>query len=186
VALAMTDDQHQLADSVRRVLERDDTLRTGRAQLDAPREELPSFWTDAGELGWLGVHLSAEHGGIGLGLDELAVVVYELGRVVAPGPFLPTVLASAVLAQHSDDPEVARLLPRLADGSMVAAVGWDAKIRQTTASTLDGEGGQFLAPVSLTCCCWRSAPISPSSTPTPPASGSAKGNSSIPPGAVPW
>ena len=39
--------------------------------------------------GWLGLHVPEEHGGSGFGLEELVVVVEELGRAVAPGPFVP-------------------------------------------------------------------------------------------------
>ena len=69
--------------------------------------------------GWLGLHLPEEHGGSGYGLEELVVVVEELGRAVAPGPFVPTVIASAILAAAGDDATKAALLPGLADGSHV-------------------------------------------------------------------
>ena len=64
------------------------------------------------------------YGGEGYGLAELAVVLEELGRACAPGPFLPTVLAvgrrsiaSAATTQR------ATLAPGLADGSTPGAVG---------------------------------------------------------------
>ena len=44
----------------------------------------------------LGLHLPEAHGGSGFGLAELVLVVEAMGAVVAPGPFLPTVWASAV------------------------------------------------------------------------------------------
>ena len=59
----------------------------------------PRFWQDLVELGWLGLHVDEEHGGSGFGLPELVVVIEELGRAVAPGPFVPTVIASAVIAK---------------------------------------------------------------------------------------
>ena len=55
------------------------------------------------KLGWLGLHLPEEHGGSGFGLEELVVVIEELGRAVAPGPFVPTVIASATLDAVADD-----------------------------------------------------------------------------------
>ena len=60
-------------------------------------------------LGWLGLHVPEEHGGSGYGLPELVVVVEELGRALAPGPFVPTVIASAVLvaAAANGDPRAA-------------------------------------------------------------------------------
>src|SRR5262245_40187118 len=83
---------------------------------------LPPFWTQLAELGWLGLHLPEDVGGSGYGLAELAVVLEELGRVCAPGPFLPTVLASTAIVALADDDVRGALLPALADGSATAAV----------------------------------------------------------------
>src|SRR5262245_64488411 len=59
---------------------------------------LPGFWRGLAGQGILGLHLPEEHGGQGFGLLELAVATEALGAACAPGPFLPTVLASAVIA----------------------------------------------------------------------------------------
>ena len=56
---------------------------------------MPPFWDEMAKLGWLGLHIDEADGGQGFGLAELAVVVEELGRVGAPGPFVPTALAIA-------------------------------------------------------------------------------------------
>src|SRR3954465_9944253 len=77
------------------------------------------------DLGWFGMHLPESHGGSGFGLAELVLVVEAMGTVVAPGPFLPTVWASAVIAACGTDVQHAELLPGLADGSVRAAVGLD-------------------------------------------------------------
>ncbi|HEX3946761.1 MAG TPA: acyl-CoA dehydrogenase, partial [Acidimicrobiales bacterium] len=58
------------------------------------------------------------------GTLELAVVAEELGRVLLPGPFLPTVLAAALLARGSEEVRKA-LLPGLLDGSTPACVSFD-------------------------------------------------------------
>jgi Acyl-CoA dehydrogenase, N-terminal domain len=60
------------------------------------------------------LHLPEEHGGAGYGLEELVVVVEQLGRAVAPGPFVPTAIASAVVAAAGDEATRAALLPRFA------------------------------------------------------------------------
>src|SRR6202008_727903 len=69
-----------------------------RSLLDTAEESRPPFWQNLVELGWLGLHVDEEHGGSGYGLPELVVVIEELGRAVAPGPFVPTVIASAVIS----------------------------------------------------------------------------------------
>ena len=75
------------------------------------------------DLGWLGLHVPEEHGGSGFGLPELVVVVEELGRAVAPGPFVPDGdrQRGARRGRRRRGPE-ARWLPGLADGSTAGAV----------------------------------------------------------------
>ena len=69
------------------------------------------------ELGWLGLHVPENKGGSGFGLPELVVVTEELGRAVTPGPFVATVVASAVIDESAPEELASRLLPGLADGS---------------------------------------------------------------------
>ena len=90
--------------------------------MEGADEALPPFWDELVKLGWLGLHLPEEYGGEGYGLSELAVVLEELGRTCAPGPFLPTVLASAVIDAIGTDDQKARWLPGLADGSILGAI----------------------------------------------------------------
>ena len=97
--IAITDEHQELGATVRDVLTAHDALGANHALLEADTEPRPSYWKEMAELGWLGIHLPEEHGGAGAGLSELIAVLDELGRQVAPGPFLPTVLASAVVAR---------------------------------------------------------------------------------------
>lgn len=113
--------------------------------LDAPVDRLPSFWNEMAELGWLGLHVSESHGGQGFALAELAVVLEELGRAVAPGPFLPTTLASALIFEKADETLASALLPRLVDGSTVAAVGLGGDLVLDNDGTLTGSGGLVLS-----------------------------------------
>jgi 3-oxochol-4-en-24-oyl-CoA dehydrogenase len=96
--------------------------------LEAPEEIMPVFWQDLAALGWLGLHVPEELGGSGFGIEELVVVVEELGRAIAPGPFVPTVIASAVLVAAGTDEIRPRALPGLADGSTIGAVALDGDI----------------------------------------------------------
>jgi alkylation response protein AidB-like acyl-CoA dehydrogenase len=71
------------------------------------------------ELGWPALTIPEAAGGLGLGAVELAVVVEELGRVVAPGPYLPTVAQFVPAVREAGDAEQqARFLGAVAtDGS---------------------------------------------------------------------
>ncbi|GAA3130039.1 acyl-CoA dehydrogenase [Streptosporangium carneum] len=119
MTIGLTQEHRDLRDSVRALVTRHVTPEVVRKAVDAKREELPSFWPALAEQGLFGLHLPEESGGVGYGLLELAVVVEELGRAMAPGPFLPTVLASAVLHRAGHEP----LLAELAEGAKIGAVG---------------------------------------------------------------
>ncbi|HEX3333078.1 MAG TPA: acyl-CoA dehydrogenase [Acidimicrobiales bacterium] len=128
MSIAITDDHRALGQTAADFLAKRDARGAARALLEAPAEELPTFWGDLAALGWLGLHLPEEHGGSGYGLPELVVVVEELGRAVAPGPFLSTVIASAAIAAAGPPDLQARLLPGLADGTTLAGVGLSSDV----------------------------------------------------------
>ncbi|HZN13977.1 MAG TPA: acyl-CoA dehydrogenase [Acidimicrobiales bacterium] len=126
--IAITDDHQALGRTAADFLVKHNARAAARALLEAPDEGRPPFWDALRELGWLGLHLPEEHGGSGFGLPELVVVVEELGRAVAPGPFVPTVIASAVIAASAKPEVQARFLPGLADGSTTAAISLDGTV----------------------------------------------------------
>jgi alkylation response protein AidB-like acyl-CoA dehydrogenase len=76
-------------------------------------------------------------------MEELVVVVEALGRVVAPGPFVPTVIASAVLAAAGDDSAKKAWLPGLADGTAFGAVALDGDVAISD-GTVSGNAGNVL------------------------------------------
>ena len=142
--IAITDDHQELASTVRGVLTAHKALQAARALLESSEEPRPSYWGEMADLGWLGIHLPEEYGGSGAGLLELVVVLDELGRQVAPGPFLPTVLASAVIEQCGTADQKKRLLPGLADGTRTAALGLGTADLALADGTLEGSAGTVL------------------------------------------
>ncbi len=122
MSIAITEEHRALAQTVSDFLSKQGALGAARALLTAETEGLPSFWADLGGLGWLGLHVPEEYGGSGFGLPEVVVVAEEFGRSVAPGPFVPTVIASAALAAIAPAGLRAKWLPGLADGSVVGAI----------------------------------------------------------------
>ena len=139
--LGLSDEHEALHAAARRFLESHCPPSTARSLLDAEDERLPPFWDELAELGWLGLHLPSAHGGQGYSLSELAVVLEELGRAIAPGPFLPTVLASAIIAAAATPEQLAAFLPGLADGSCCGAVhlGGGASLSAQASPAGDGQ-----------------------------------------------
>jgi alkylation response protein AidB-like acyl-CoA dehydrogenase len=143
MGIALTDDHRELAEVARAFLTAQKARWAARSLLDAADESRPPFWHDLVELGWLGLHVDEDHGGSGYGLPELVVVVEELGRAVAPGPFVPTVIASAVLAKDGTPEQKSRLLPGLTDGTVTAGIGLDGTVRVDD-GVADGDAGIVL------------------------------------------
>ncbi len=126
--IALTDDHRELGEVARSFLTAQKARWAARELLDAEEETRPPFWQELAGLGWLGLHVDERHGGSGFGLAELVVVIDELGRAVAPGPFVPTAVVAAVLDTAGTEELKARLLPRLIDGSLTGAVGFDSAV----------------------------------------------------------
>ncbi|ABK64929.1 acyl-CoA dehydrogenase [Mycobacterium avium] len=149
MALAITEDHRALADVAKSMV----TARGGAAvarRILLDGETKGRWWTDDGlwkeivSTGWLGLHVDEAFGGQGYGLPELTIVLEQLGRAAIGGPFLPTVVASAVIAEFGTDEQRARWLPRLVSGDMVVGIG--AKSNATVAdSRLPGMGVPALA-----------------------------------------
>jgi alkylation response protein AidB-like acyl-CoA dehydrogenase len=149
MAIGLTEEHEALAASVRGFVERHVPPQTVRAAMGG-QEERPAFWQALADQGLLGLHLPEEHGGQGFSLVELAIAVEEFGRGLVSGPYVPTVVASAIIAAAGEGPDVvvpgrrageAKLLADLADGSRTAAVGLGAGLvgrRTTQGLTVDG------------------------------------------------
>lgn len=140
MGIAITEDHRELAGVVRSFLQARGARSAARELLDATDEARPAFWSELAGLGWLGLHIGEEYGGAGCGLPELLVVVAEFGRAVAPGPFVPTVIGSAVIAAAGNDEQRARWLPELVDGTTTAGIGVESAITATGAR-FSGEAG---------------------------------------------
>ena len=88
--LEFTAEQDDLRDAIRTVLSKESPVGVARAVVEhgtAP----DAFWATVCELGWPALTVPESDGGIGLGMLEAAILAEELGRVIAPGPLLPTV-----------------------------------------------------------------------------------------------
>jgi alkylation response protein AidB-like acyl-CoA dehydrogenase len=127
MSIAISEEHRALAESVASFLTDHQSRAAARALLTAEAEGLPDFWSELAGLGLLGLHISEDLGGSGFGLAETLVVAEQMGSFLAPGPFVPTVIASAVLAAAGSDDLKKKLLPGLADGTVIgaAALGGD-------------------------------------------------------------
>jgi alkylation response protein AidB-like acyl-CoA dehydrogenase len=131
-----------LHDSVRALLASADALATARAALERDEDLLPPYWEDLGRLGYLSAHLPPAYGGAA-DLRALVAVLEATGRAAAPGPTLPGAVVAAVLARHASPALAAEVLPELAQGKRIAAIGLRGGLTRD-ASTVHGDAGAVL------------------------------------------
>lgn len=128
MSIAITPEHYELADSVRSLVARVAPSEVLHAALESPVENPPPYWQAAAEQGLQGVHLAESVGSQGFGILELAVVLAEFGYGAVPGPFVPSAIASALIAAH--DPQ-AKVLAELATGAAIAAYALDSGLTAT-------------------------------------------------------
>ncbi len=138
-ALAITEEHQDLAEAVSGQLARLDALAQARSTLAGGTTHPADICSAASELGWTGLAVAEDRGGSGFGLGEVAVVLECLGRHLAPGPFLPTVCAAVVLDRYAPDTVAAQLLPSLANGQTVAALGVAGSVSVSADHVATGE-----------------------------------------------
>jgi len=115
-----SDDQKQMKTEARRFLEAKCPPKAVRAVLEGPEPFDRALWKGLAEMGFLGVAIPEEYGGLGAGYLELCVVAEELGRVLAPVPFSSSVfLATEFLLVAGDEAQKRAWLPKLASGEAI-------------------------------------------------------------------
>ena len=115
----------QLADSVADFAARGTDIARVRKLRGTAAEYDRAIWKKMAELGWLGILVPDQHGGLGLGLTEMAIVARGLARGLAPEPLTATAVLSATALVAAENEALKReQLPRLVSGEVLPALAW--------------------------------------------------------------
>ena len=118
----LSDDQQEIKRTAHDLLTNRSTMAKVREAAEAGTYD-DALTRELGELGWPGIAVSEEHGGQGLGIVELAVLLEELGYACAPVPFLGSALAALAIEHAGSAEQQERWLPGLASGELRGALG---------------------------------------------------------------
>jgi alkylation response protein AidB-like acyl-CoA dehydrogenase len=148
------EDEQMLRDLARRFLDENLPVERLRQLVAADSEavyargERPGWdeglWKQIIELGWTGLAVPEEHGGIGAKRIGIAALVEEVGKHALPSPLVPTLCASYALCA-ANTPEANAWLARIADGTAASLAitdargSWDAADTDVTAGE-DADG----------------------------------------------
>jgi len=96
-----------------------------------------------GEAGWIGLAVSEDAGGTGLGMAEMVALAEEIGRVSAPEPVIGCALSAHLLAAAGDT----ALLPQLVAGEAVVLTAWQDRAN-TLSLAASAEGTRAFVPMA--------------------------------------
>lgn len=101
-------------------------------------------WKQMADLGWLGVLVPEQHGGMGLKLADMAIVAQGLARVLVPEPLAASaVLAARVLTDCANEALKKKLLAGLVSGELLPAVAWQEHAGTLDAGRIDAQATPF-------------------------------------------
>lgn len=104
------------------------------------------LWERMAGLGWLGLPFPSEYGGSDGSLTDLAVLLEEFGRALVPGPFFSSVVVVGLtVLDAGSDAQRAEILPRIADGSLIATAALlerDARYGAAVSTRVERHGRQ--------------------------------------------
>ena len=148
MGLILTEDQLILRDMAKNFFDEKSPVERMRALRDSQDETgfTRDLWKEMAELGWIGILFPEAVGGADMGYGELGVILAECGRVLAPEPFVSTVLlgGNAILL-GGNEPLQKELLPDVCSGDRILSLaiqeqGRFAPYSVETSATRDGDG----------------------------------------------
>ncbi len=117
--LGLSEEQELLKNAAREFLENECPEEHVRAMEEDERGYSPELWKKMADLGWHGLVIPEDYGGVGFTYLDLCILVEEIGRALLPGPFIPNASAAAALVIGGSDAQKQKYLPGIADGTAI-------------------------------------------------------------------
>ena len=136
--LDFSDDQKFLQEEARKFLEKEQALNRNRSVLETDNKFDEDLWEKIVELGWTGIRIPEDYGGLGLGHLELCVIAEELGRFLAPVPYSSSVyLFTEAIINYGTDEIKKDILPKLVSGEIVGTLGVTEELHAPTKDNIN-------------------------------------------------
>ena len=125
MSLVLNEEQRQLADTAREFLRANAPVAALRRLRDSrdPLGYSAGLWEQMSELGWAGITIPEQYGGMDFGFAGLAALLQECGRTLAATPLFATcVLGASAVQLAGNEAQKQELLPQIASGSLRLAL----------------------------------------------------------------
>ena len=142
-------EQKLLQSSAREFLKKECPTSLIREMKNDERGYPQDLWKKMTELGWLGIGIPEEYGGIGGDFLDLMLLLETMGEVCLPGPFFSTVVTGSLpIAAHGSKEQKKLILPGIANGELIlslAVMEPDSRYGTATLSTrATADGDHYL------------------------------------------
>lgn len=161
---AYTEEQNAIRDLARQILDAEATVERIKVAEDRDGWRDDALWTQFAEVNLLGIAVPETYGGMGMGFGDLCVLLEEVGRAVAPGPWLTTLAIGALpIAEFGTDEQKSAWLPEVVKGkATIAGALQDRDSREITRPATAAEardGGFVLSGTKTAVSCAASADV---------------------------
>lgn len=135
-----TSDQRMIGEQANNFLQKECSSEVVRSILDTDSTYDSKLWRQIAELGWMGVAIPEEYGGLGLSYFELALIAEAMGRALAPIPFSTSVyLTTEILNIAGSKAIKQKWLPKLAAGEVIGTAAIKDSLTLNSKGNLNGE-----------------------------------------------
>src|SRR5699024_981186 len=128
--LTYSDEQEMIRSSVFDYFATDYTFEFYLERIQRADYPDPGIWQNMAELGWLGLMVSEDHGGLGLGPQEAFLLMEGAGPALSIEPQQATaIVAASLLARGADNDQINDVLTEVIAGQQTVALAWGEKPR---------------------------------------------------------
>ena len=114
--IGFTEEQIDMLGAAERFCREKSPMEKVRNLIDSELGFDADVWAEIGALGWLGIAIPEEYGGIGLSLTEVVPVAEQMGRRMLHSPFVATTLAAQAIVMGGTEAQKVQILPQIAEG----------------------------------------------------------------------
>jgi alkylation response protein AidB-like acyl-CoA dehydrogenase len=114
-----TEEQEMLRKMARDFLGAECPRDTVRKLIKDEKGFTPELWAKMTELGWPGLIIPEQYGGVGGSFMDIVALVEEMGRGALVGPFFSSLVGTLAVLEMASDQQKADLLPKIASGKLI-------------------------------------------------------------------
>ena len=120
--LVKTEEETLLAEAARGFLDAKAPVQHLRAMRDAGRTRDANLWAEMADMGWAGILVPEDHGGVDMGHAAAGVLACEMGKTLAASPFLSTAVIAATALRQVAETRANEALEGIAQGALTYGI----------------------------------------------------------------